>query len=73
MASGCKLHLNPFTGLCQFFLTIYESKEFEMTNLIENEVQIVGVRFQHESDHVRFESFPRRLVYKGREYTLVEA
>jgi hypothetical protein len=50
-----------------------KSKEFEMTNSIENEIQVVGVRFQHESDRVRFESFPRRLVYKGREYQLVEA
>jgi len=44
-----------------------------MNNVIENEVQIVGVRFKHEADQVRFESFPRRLVYKGREYRLVEA
>lgn len=45
-----------------------------MTNVaIENEIQIVGVRLQHDSERVRFESYPRRLVYKGREYLLVEA
>ncbi len=46
-----------------------------MTNsmTIENEIQIVGVRFRHNAEQVRFESYPRRLVYKGREYTLVEA
>lgn len=44
-----------------------------MKNVIENEIQIVGVRFSHEAEQVRFESFPRRLVYRGREYTLVEA
>jgi len=44
-----------------------------MNNTIENEVQIVGVRFRHDAEQVRFESYPRRLVYKGREYTLVEA
>jgi hypothetical protein len=45
-----------------------------MTNLaIENGVEIIGVRFRHDAEQVRFESYPRRLVYKGREYTLVEA
>jgi hypothetical protein len=36
-------------------------------------VEISAIRFQKDSDQVRFESYPRRLVYKGREYTLVEA
>jgi len=44
-----------------------------MTNAIENDIQIVGVRFRHDAEQVRFESYPRRLVYKGREYSLVEA
>lgn len=39
----------------------------------ENEIQIVGYRFARDAEQVRFESYPRRLVYKGREYTLVEA
>jgi hypothetical protein len=39
----------------------------------ETEIQIVGVRFRHSGDQVRFESYPRRLIYKGREYSLVEA
>jgi hypothetical protein len=43
------------------------------TLLAEQQIQIVGVRFQHGADQVRFESFPKRLIYKGREYNLVEA
>jgi hypothetical protein len=42
------------------------------TLLAEKDIQIVGVRFRHNADQVRFESFPKRLVYKGREYSLVE-
>lgn len=36
----------------------------------ENEVQISSVRFCHGSNEVRFESYPRRIVYRGREYVL---
>ncbi|HEY5442305.1 MAG TPA: hypothetical protein VIJ68_02095 [Candidatus Saccharimonadales bacterium] len=43
------------------------------TTLAEKEIQIVGVRFRHEAEQVRFESYPKRLIYKGREYTLAEA
>jgi len=43
------------------------------TLLTENEIQIVGVRFRHDDDQVRFESYPKRLIYKGREYALAEA
>ena len=38
--------------------------------LNENDVQIASVRFCHESNEVRFESYPRRIIYRGREYVL---
>lgn len=43
-----------------------------MKNFIlnENDVQIASVRFRHESNEVRFESYPRRIIYRGREYVL---
>ena len=43
------------------------------TLLAEQGIQIVGVRFRHNTEQVRFESYPRRLTYKGREYVLAEA
>jgi len=36
-----------------------------------NDIQVTSVYFK--PNQVRFESFPRRLVYKGREYVLVDA
>lgn len=38
--------------------------------LNEQEIQISSVRFSHNASEVRFESYPRRIVYRGREYTL---
>ncbi len=38
--------------------------------LNENDVQIASVRFCHDSETVRFESYPRRIIYRGREYVL---
>ena len=38
--------------------------------LDEKDVQIASVRFRHESNEVRFESYPRRIIYRGREYVL---
>jgi len=43
------------------------------TLLAEKDLQIIGVRFQHAADRIRFESYPKRLTYKGREYILAEA
>jgi len=43
------------------------------TLLKTQEIQITGVRFKRDSDRVRFESYPKRLVYKGRTYTLAKA
>lgn len=40
------------------------------TTFNEQEIQISSVRFTHESNEVRFESYPRRIVYRGREYVL---
>jgi len=37
------------------------------------DVQITSVSFRADSAERRFESFPRRLVYRGREYILAEA
>lgn len=36
------------------------------------DVQVTSVFFQHEGSEVRFASFPKKLVYKGREYVLRE-
>jgi len=36
------------------------------------EIQIASVRFSRDAEQIRFESFPRRLMYKGREYVLAE-
>jgi hypothetical protein len=36
----------------------------------EPEIQISSVRFCHNSGERRFESYPRRIVYRGREYRL---
>jgi hypothetical protein len=38
----------------------------------ERDVQITSVYFRGQSGQVRFESYPRRLVYKGREYVLAQ-
>jgi hypothetical protein len=37
-----------------------------------HDVTVAAVRFSHQSDQVRFESYPRRLVFRGREYVLAE-
>jgi hypothetical protein len=45
----------------------------ETTISPSKDVEITAIRFRQDSEQIRFESYPRRLVYKGREYTLVEA
>ena len=37
-----------------------------------NDIQITSVYFRQNGDQVRFESFPKQLTYKGRQYALVE-
>ncbi|HWB38772.1 MAG TPA: hypothetical protein VG604_00850 [Candidatus Saccharimonadales bacterium] len=41
--------------------------------IVASEIQIASIRFSHEADQVKFESFPKRLIFKGREYVLAEA
>jgi hypothetical protein len=41
-----------------------------MKTLNDQEVQISSVRFSYDSNEIRFESYPRRITYRGREYVL---
>lgn len=38
--------------------------------LNETEIQINSIRFSHNGNELRFESYPRRITYRGREYVL---
>lgn len=38
----------------------------------ETEIQITSVQFRSNSNKQRFESFPKRMVMDGREYTFVD-
>ena len=40
------------------------------TTLQAAEIEITSVFFRKGGDQIRFESYPRRIVYKGREYIL---
>jgi hypothetical protein len=40
------------------------------TTFNEQEILISSVQFCHNSAERRFESYPRRIVYQGREYVL---
>jgi hypothetical protein len=44
----------------------------ETVQFLAKDITIASVRFAHDAEQVRFESFPRRLIYKGREYILTE-
>jgi len=37
------------------------------------DVEVTSVFFSNNRTQLRFESFPRRIVYKGREYVLAES
>ena len=37
------------------------------------DIEVKSVFFSQNDNQMRFESFPRKLVYKGREYLLVES
>jgi hypothetical protein len=37
------------------------------------EIEITSVYFSNNRDRLRFQSYPRRLVYRGREYILADA
>ena len=34
------------------------------------EIEIIAVQFNADGSRLRFDSYPRKLVYKGREYVL---
>jgi hypothetical protein len=45
----------------------------EIVSFSEQEIEITSVYFRHSSPNKqRFESFPRRMVWGGREYTFIE-
>ncbi len=44
----------------------------ETSTFLEKEIKITSVRFRHDANQIRFESYPRRLIYKGHEYELIE-
>lgn len=45
-----------------------------MTTTIDTrDVQVIAVQFSKDSPNIRFESFPRRIVYGGREYILADS
>ncbi len=37
------------------------------------EIEVTSVFFSNNQDKMRFQSYPRRLVYRGREYILADA
>ena len=45
----------------------------ETTTFGTRDIQVTSVYFRNNPAEVRFESYPRRLVYKGREYSLLES
>jgi hypothetical protein len=47
--------------------------EYNATVSQNKEVEITSVYFRGNPDSRRFESYPRRMVYDGREYTFVES
>jgi hypothetical protein len=44
----------------------------EIVTFNEQEIEITSVYFRNGSDKQRFESFPKRMVYDGREYNFLE-
>lgn len=42
----------------------------KLSTFDESEIQISSVKFRHDATEVRFESYPRRIIYRGREYVL---
>ncbi|HVX24301.1 MAG TPA: hypothetical protein VG992_03090 [Candidatus Saccharimonadales bacterium] len=41
-------------------------------NFDTTDIEVKAVRFSHQAEQVRFESYPRRIMFKGREYILAE-
>jgi predicted transcriptional regulator len=44
----------------------------EIVTFDEREIEITSVYFRSNPSKKRFESFPKRMVYEGREYTFLE-
>jgi hypothetical protein len=44
----------------------------EIVTFNEQEIEITSVYFRNDPNNQRLESFPRRMVYDGREYTFLE-
>jgi hypothetical protein len=44
----------------------------ETANFKAQEIQISSVFFRQNGDQIRFESYPRRIMYKGRQYALID-
>ena len=38
-----------------------------------SDIEVTSVYFSQNHDQVRFESYPRKLVYKGRQYILADS
>ncbi len=45
----------------------------EISNFDQPEIQITSVYFRNNPSRQRFESYPKRMVYEGREYTFLES
>lgn len=45
----------------------------EISSFANPEIQITSVYFRNNPSQKRFESYPKRMVYEGREYTFVES
>lgn len=45
----------------------------EISTFDTREIQITSVYFRNKPDGQRFESYPKRMVYQGREYTFLES
>jgi len=43
-----------------------------INNFTEQEIEITGVYFRNDVAKQRLESYPRRMVYEGREYNFLE-
>lgn len=44
-----------------------------IATLDTRDIQITAIEFRKNSPQLRFESYPRRLVYGGREYILADS
>lgn len=45
----------------------------QISSFETQEIQITAVYFRNNSEQHRLESYPKRMVYEGREYTFVES